>query len=301
MIRSSLLVIFSAIFSTLFSQIQQDSAVLSKVGANTAVASSGGSQKSHSVVSSQYDTLIYAENTMRDNTAELKLRYDSLAVQLQEITTLVQQIVKNNTTGFLRTSEGTSLDSLPAQGRTTRSVIDRIGFGFDETGISYRHRPFARANSWQKNLLITTGAMFDIVMPQNPYQQSLRKYHLKIATSYDLFVYPRMRISGYGEFMHKMVEFETDPLLGETVLSRYPIWGYKARLGVLLTVFTVERFIVTYRIGGEYAYYSPIYRVNEKKTSLKKVGNGTVKIGLAGSETMVLETLINNFGIYFYF
>lgn len=179
--------------------------------------------------------------------------------------------------------------------------VDHIGFGFDESGIACRYRPFKRQNGYEQRVIVTAGAMVDIVMPQNPYQQNLRTFHIKIGAAYDFILYPRMRIAAYGEFMEKMVERETGPLITKIQASRYPVWIYKVRAGVLLTLFSIERFMLTYRIGGEYAYFSPIYQLNETKTALKKIGTGTLRIGLAGAETSILEGLINNIGIYFYF
>jgi hypothetical protein len=149
--------------------------------------------------------------------------------------------------------------------------------------------------------VLTVGLGYAVNIETDSYRNTLHEFHIKAGLLRDIAVFERLRLGAYFEAMEKMKQFEAEPLLGELTYNVYPIWATKVRMGIVLSLFCLKNFILTYRIGIEGAYYTPPYYVNESKTEMLKFGNGTFKVGLSGYETNILETLFNNIGIFISF
>lgn len=179
--------------------------------------------------------------------------------------------------------------------------IDRWGIGYEE-GLSLRVRLGKNNNPMKKQFLTILGFNYSYTNPSNGMQQKLHEGHLKLGLLREVAVFPKTRISAYLDFIEKFKQIETDPLITDPyTFNKYNMWISTGRAGLMLTVLSLKHFMFSFKFGLEFSYFTPAYMNNESNTALMRVNNGIFKWGINTGELSILETLINNIGIYVYF
>lgn len=179
--------------------------------------------------------------------------------------------------------------------------IERVAIGYEE-GLSLRIRLGKRDKPYKKQFLAIAGFNYSYKNPSNGMQQKLHEGHAKIALLKEFAVFPKTRIAAYLDFVERFKQIETDPLINDPyTYNKYNMWISTGKAGVMLTVLSLKHFMFSFKFGLECSYYSPAYINNESNTTLMRINNGVFKWGINTGELSVLETLINNIGIYVYF
>ncbi len=183
----------------------------------------------------------------------------------------------------------------------TNFNIDRIGIGYEE-GLSLRLRLGKTLKPEKKQFLTILGFNYSYKNPSNGMQQKLHDGHVKVGLLREFAVFPKTRISAYVDFIEKFKQIETEPLITNPyTFNKYNMWISTGRAGLMLTVLSLKHFMFSFKFGLEFSYYSPAYINNESNTALMRINNGVFKWGINTGELSILETLINNIGIYVYF
>jgi hypothetical protein len=179
-------------------------------------------------------------------------------------------------------------------------LYDHLALGYEE-GLAFRYRFGNYDTPHKKSWGMTGGAYYRLDQPTDQFHNPLHEFHVKLGMFRELGIFRQVRIAAYIEAMEKMKQFEAPPLVMETCFNRFSIWGTKGRAGMVISIYCVEHFMISCRVGVEYAYYTPPYIVNKNKTKLEKFGKGNHTLGISGTDMTALETIINNIGLYIFF
>lgn len=179
-------------------------------------------------------------------------------------------------------------------------LYDHLALGYEE-GLAFRYRFGNYDKPHKKSWGMTGGAYYRLDQPTDQFHNPLHEFHVKLGIFRELGIFRQVRIGAYIEAMEKMKQFEAQPLIMETHFNRFSIWGTKGRAGMIISIYCVDHFMISCRVGVEYAYYTPPYIVNKNKTKLEKFGKGNHTIGISGTDMTALETIINNIGLYIFF
>jgi hypothetical protein len=182
---------------------------------------------------------------------------------------------------------------------------DRVALGYEE-GISFRLRLYRMKQPARKALALTGGAGYQLSQQSDMVHRRLYEAHVKIGLFQEFGVSKRMRVAGYIDAMEKKKQMEIAPLKGQLLMgqiryNRYTLWITKVRAGILLNLFCLDHFLLTYRFGVEFDYCTPPYVPDPTNMYLMRFGKGIYRFGLSGSDISALDVLINNIGIYVYF
>jgi hypothetical protein len=181
----------------------------------------------------------------------------------------------------------------------SNAIFEHFGIGFEESGLLLRIRALSFRGAQPKPRLLTLGGAFRLVDQQNMLHSDLYEFHAKIGVIRELTRNPRARPGIFLEALAKRKEFETEePLIGQVRYPVYPIWGFKARLGMIISMYPARRLCISFRFGAEVSYYTPPYILNDSKTALEQFGDGAWTAGACGYETNPLEMFVNNLGIH---
>ncbi len=178
------------------------------------------------------------------------------------------------------------------------AFFERIGIGFEESGLLLRIRAFSLDNKPLKPRLLTLGGAFRWINQQDFLHQDLYEWHAKIGLIRELTRNPRARPGLFCEAMVKMKQFEEGPLAWQTRYAVYDVWGFKGRFGAIISMYPAPRLCISFRLGIELGYYTPVYVPNMSNTKLAPLGDGSWVFGLCGYETNPLEMFVNNLGIH---
>lgn len=240
---------------------------------------------------------------------------DSLSVKIENRTDSISEIIKDNKEAIdsLLRLNSSLKDELIEELKENRNEIqeikenftnfniDRIGIGYEE-GLSLRIRLGKILEPERKQFLTILGFNYSYKNPSNGMQQKLHNGHAKIGLLKEFAVFPKTRISAYIDFIEKFKQIETEPLITNPyTFNKYNMWISTGRAGLMLTVLSLKHFMFSFKFGLEFSYYSPAYINNENNTALMRINNGVFKWGINTGELSILETLINNIGIYVYF
>ncbi len=184
--------------------------------------------------------------------------------------------------------------------RPEKYYRDRFGIGYEE-GLAFHIRVGGNGNPGKKSGGVTGGAGYFLDNQKDSFHNTLHEFHVKLGWFQEFAVFHRIRLAVYLEVMEKMKQFEAEPFFMQTRFNTYEIWATKGRLGILFNIYSLKHFMLTYRFGCELVYHTPPYIMNENRTKMEKIGKGALTFGTSGGAVSVLETILNNIGIYVYF
>lgn len=194
-------------------------------------------------------------------------------------------------------------DSLKTAQENTNTIFlhDRFALGYEE-GISLRIKLFGWRNPEKAALSLSAGAGYQLNQQSDMVHRKLYEAHVKLGLFQDLAVFRKVRLALFTDVSEKMKQIEAPPFVMQVQYNRYTLWITRVRAGVLMNIFCMEHFMISYRFGAEFTYSTPPYIVDPvTKSQLIPFGNGVYRFGLSGSDLTALEMLITNIGIYIFF
>lgn len=231
-------------------------------------------------------------------------KIDSLSTKIADHQKIIDSLIMQNDSmnkEYVENARKNSDEIKDLKEVFTNFNVDRVGIGYEE-GLSLRIRLGNILKPERKQFLTILGFNYSYKNPSNGMQQKLHDGHIKFGILREFAVFPKTRISAYLDFVEKLKQVETEPLITDPyTFNKYNMWISTGRAGLMLTVLSLKHFMFSFKFGLEFSYYSPAYINNESNTALMRINNGIFKWGINTGELSILETLINNIGIYVYF
>lgn len=163
-----------------------------------------------------------------------------------------------------------SAASILGEGSSESVGQGTFGVGYDE-GLSVRVLVLDNVSAYASFGFYTKGA-------DSVFKQPLNNVSWKLGGEYVFKKWDKLNLGAFGEWREEMSQHLTKQAQGQNMM-RYNRWHTVFRLGVRPEWFILDRLSIDYKIGVQYAYHSPSFKLNTTETGMEKVKDGYSEVG----------------------
>lgn len=165
-----------------------------------------------------------------------------------------------------------SISAASISGEESSNAVGRgtFGVGYDE-GLSVRVLVLDNVSAYASFGFYLKGA-------DSVYHQPLNNISWKLGGEYVFKKWDKLNLGAFGEWREEMQQGETGRAQGLNT-PRYNRWNTVFRLGVRPEWFILDRLSIDYKIGIQYVYHSPSFKLNDAQDGMQKVKDGHSEFG----------------------